>query len=168
MSWRRWVVANGSPVWIWRLGIGQTQNSILDPSWTIPMEGYAIWTHQWASQFYQIDESSSELTSTHCLAYLDDIIIWTPPFEEHLRRLGLLFDRIRTATLKLKPTQCQFLKRELSFLGHVVSSKGIKTDSHKVESVRPWPIPVDIKEFQSFIGLAIYYKAVYFWILDHR
>ena len=49
MSWRRWVVANGSPVWIWRLRIGQTQNSILDPSWTIPMEGYAFWTHEWAS-----------------------------------------------------------------------------------------------------------------------
>ena len=110
----------------------------------------------------------SELTSTHYLAYLDDIIIWAPSLEEHLHRLRLLFDRIRTAALKLKPTQCQFLKRELSFLGHVVSSKGIKSDPHKVESVRPWPTPVDIKEFQSFIGLAIYYKAVYFWILDHR
>ena len=46
----------------------------------------------------------SELTSTHCLAYLDDIIIWSPSLEEHLHRLRLLFDRIRTAALKLKPT----------------------------------------------------------------
>ena len=46
----------------------------------------------------------SELTSTHCLAYLDDIIIWAPSLEEHLHRLRLLFDRIRTAALKLKPT----------------------------------------------------------------
>ena len=46
----------------------------------------------------------SELTSTHCLAYLDDIIIWAPSREEHLHRLRLLFDRIRTAALKLKPT----------------------------------------------------------------
>ena len=46
----------------------------------------------------------SELTSTHYLAYLDDIIIWAPSLEEHLHRLRLLFDRIRTAALKLKPT----------------------------------------------------------------
>ena len=84
----------------------------------------------------------SELTSTHCLAYLDGIIIWAPSLEEHLHRLRLLFDRIRTAALKLKPTL-------------VVSSDGIKTDPDKVETVRTWPIPVDIKELQSFIGLAI-------------
>ena len=93
----------------------------------------------------------SELTSTHCLAYLDDIIIWAPSLEEHLHRLRLLFDRIRTAALKLKPTQCRFLKKEVSFLGHVVSSEGIKTDPDKVETIRTWPIPVDIKELQSFI-----------------
>ena len=44
------------------------------------------------------------LTSTHCLAYLDDVIIWAPSFEEHLHRLRLLFHRIRTAALNLKPT----------------------------------------------------------------
>ena len=46
----------------------------------------------------------SEPTSTHCLAYLDDIIIWAPSLEEHLHSLQLLFDSIRTAALKLKPT----------------------------------------------------------------
>ena len=50
------------------------------------------------------DGPLSEPTSTHCLAYLDDIIIWAPSLEEHLHRLRLLFDRIRTAALKLKPT----------------------------------------------------------------
>ena len=44
------------------------------------------------------------LTSTHCLAYLDDVIIWAPSFEEHLHRLRLLFHRIPTAALNLKPT----------------------------------------------------------------
>ena len=90
--------------------------------------------------------------------YLDDIIIWAPSFEEHLRRLRLVFDKIRTAVLKLKPTKCQFLKREVSFLGHVVSSEGIKTDPDKVETVRTWSTLVDIKELQSFLGLASYYR----------
>ena len=98
------------------------------------------------------------LTSTHCLAYLDDVIIWAPFFEEHLHRLRLLFHRIRTAALNLKPTSCQFLKREVSLLGHVVSSDVIKTDPEKVETVRTWPPPVDSKEFQSFIGLGNYHR----------
>ena len=64
----------------------------------------------------------SELTWTTCLVYLDDIIIWAPSFKEHLRRLRLVFDRIRTAGVKLKPSKCQFLKRDVSFLRHDVSS----------------------------------------------
>ena len=80
---------------------------------------------------------------------------WAPSLEEHLHRLRLLFNRIRTAALKLKPTFSRFLKREVSFAGHVVSSDGIKTDPDKVGTVRTWPTPVDIKELQSFIGLAI-------------
>ena len=97
----------------------------------------------------------SELTSRHCLRYLDDIIIWAPFLEEHLHSIRLLFHRIRTAAPKLKPTLCRFLKREVSSAGHVVSSDGIKTDPDKVETVRTCPTPVDIKELQSFIGLAI-------------
>ena len=96
-----------------------------------------------------------ELTWTHCLVYLDDIIVWAPSFEEHLRRLRLVFDRIRTAGLKLKPTKCQFLKREVSFLERVVSSEGIKTDPDKVETVRTWPTPVDIKELQASLVLQV-------------
>ena len=86
---------------------------------------------------------------------MDDIIIWAPSFEEHLRRLRLVFDKIRTAVLKLKPTKCQFLKREVSFLGHVVSSEGIKTDPDKVETVRTWPTQVDIKELQASLVLQV-------------
>ena len=100
----------------------------------------------------------NQVTWTHCLVYLDDIIIWASSFEEHLRRLRLVSDRIKTAGLKLKPIKCQFLKGEVSFLWHVISSEGIKTDPGKVETVRTWPTPVDIKELQSFLGLASYCK----------
>ena len=100
----------------------------------------------------------SGLTWTHCLVYLDDIIIWAPTFEDHLRRLRLVFDRIRAAGLKLKPTKCQFLKKEATFLGHVVSCEGIKTDPEKVKAVETWPMPQDVTELQSFLGLASYYK----------
>ena len=65
--------------------------------------GFGVWVSADA-QRGQTQNSILELTSTHCLAYLDDIIIWAPSLEEHLHRLRLLFDRIPTAALKLKPT----------------------------------------------------------------
>ena len=66
--------------------------------------------------------------------------------------------RVRAAGLKLKPIKCQFLKREVTFLGHVVSSDGIKTDPEKVKAVETWATPLDVKELQSFLGLASYYR----------
>ena len=84
---------------------GHTQNSILDPSWTIPMEGYAFGLTNGPARFTRLmNLALSEPTSTHCLAYSDDIIMWAPSLEEHLHCLRLLFDRIRTAALTLKPT----------------------------------------------------------------
>ena len=100
----------------------------------------------------------SGLTWTHCLVYLDDIIIWAPTFEDHIHRLRLVFDRIRAAGLKLKPSKCRFLRKEVVFLGHVVSSDGIKTDPEKVKAVETWPVPLNVKELQSFLGLASYYR----------
>ena len=98
------------------------------------------------------------LTWTYCLVYLDDVIIWSATFEDHLHRLRQVFEKIRMAKLKLKPSKCQFLKTQVKFLGHVVSSQGIKTDPEKVESVKTWPTPADVKELQGFLGLASYYR----------
>ena len=102
------------------------------------------------------------LTWTHCLVYLDDIVIWASTFEDHIRRLRLVFDRIRTAGLKLKPSKCHFLRKEVTFLGHLVSSDGIKTDPENVLAVQTWPAPVNVKELQSFLGLAGYYRKFIF------
>jgi len=68
-----------------------------------------------------------------------------------------LFERLRYANLKLKPSKCKLLRSELSFLGHVVSSKGVGTDPEKISAVQDWPVPTDVKEVRSFLGLACYY-----------
>lgn len=105
--------------------------------------------------FVQTNLALSSLTWTH---YLDDIITWAPTFEDHICRLRLVFDRLRAAGLKLKPTKCRFLRKQVAFLGHVVSSHGIKTDPEQVKAVKTWPVPLNVKELQSFLGLASYYR----------
>ena len=62
------------------------------------------------------------------------------------------------AGLKLKPTKCHFLQKEVTFLGNVVSADGIKTNPEKVKAVKTWPVPVNLKKLQSFLGLASYYR----------
>jgi len=93
-----------------------------------------------------------------CLVYVDDIIVYSSTVEEHLVRLKELFDRLRTANLKLKPSKCHLLRAEIKFLGHVVSAEVVSTDPSKVEAVRDWPVPEDVHEVRSFLGLTSYYR----------
>ena len=95
---------------------------------------------------------------SHCLVYLDDVIILGKTFSDHLANLKLFFDRIREAGLKLQPKKCKFAQHEVQFLGHIVSDKGVSTDLKKVEEVATWPTPRITKEVQQFLGFAGYYR----------
>ena len=92
-----------------------------------------------------------------CLAYIDDVIVFGRTFDVHLQRLSQVLSRFRQANLKVNLTKCEFFKKSVSFLGHVISQKWIETDPKKTEAVRNWPPPENIEELRSFLGLATYY-----------
>ena len=75
-----------------------------------------------------------------------------------LDQIELVFDRLRQHNLKIKPKKCQFFDTSVLFLGHILSAKGILANPEKVEKVKTWPVPKNIKEVQSFLGLASYYR----------
>ena len=62
----------------------------------------------------------------HCLPYLDDCIVFSTTFADHLSYLRSVFEEIRSAGLKLKPSKCSFAQTSAKFLGHVVSGDGIR------------------------------------------
>ena len=93
-----------------------------------------------------------------CLVYIDDVIIFSRTFEEHLSRLTAVFDRLREANLKLKPSKCHFANSSVDFLGFVVSSEGILPDPGKLHAVETFPVPSSVKEVRSFLGLCNYYR----------
>ena len=68
------------------------------------------------------------------------------------------FEGIRAAKLKLRPDKCRILQREIVFLGHVVSGEGIRMDLRKIEVVRDWSRPKNLREVRSFLGLCAYYR----------
>ena len=93
-----------------------------------------------------------------CLVYLDDVIIFSSTFEEHLVRLRQVFDRFREANLTLKPKKSFFGQKRIKFLGHYVSSDGIEPMPEKCKAVQEFPTPKTVKDVRSFLGLAGYYR----------
>ena len=98
------------------------------------------------------------LLGTVACAYLDDVIIFSGTWEEHLARLETVFLRFRDAKLKLKLDKCSFCMPEVQFLGHVVDSRGIRPDPSKTKKVSEWPTPANLDEVRSFLGLSTYYR----------
>ena len=92
------------------------------------------------------------------LFYLDDICIFANSADQMLNRIELVFSRLKQYQLKIKPKKSFFFQTEVSFLGHVLSAKGISPNPEKVDKVRDWPVPKTSKEVHSFIGLASYYR----------
>ena len=100
----------------------------------------------------------SVLVGEQCLIYLDDIIVFSSTFKDHLVRLSGVFQALNDAGLQLKPSKCHFALREVRYLGHVVSQAGIKPDDDKVKAVSTYPVPKTTKELKQFLGLTNYYR----------
>jgi hypothetical protein len=80
------------------------------------------------------------------LVYLDDVIIYSKTFKEHMKHLTEVLNRIRQANLRLKAEKCHFVATELQFLGHVVGKEGVKPDPEKVDKMVNYPEPRNIRE----------------------
>ena len=100
----------------------------------------------------------SDFMYNFALVYLDDILVFSKTFNDHIDQLDRLFSRIEQTGLKLKTSKCQLLRREVTYIGHTVSAQGVGCESEKTEFVRNWPRPKTVKQLQSFIGFASYYR----------
>ena len=95
---------------------------------------------------------------TFAFGYLDDILIFSPDNKTHLEHLEVVFQRLREADLKLTASKCNFFKKHIQYLGHLVSGEGIEPLPEKLEAVRKMPPPTTPKEVRQFLGLVGYYR----------
>lgn len=69
-----------------------------------------------------------------------------------------MFDLLTEHQIKIKISECSFAQTQLKYLGHVISATGVATDPKKIQDVQHWPVPTNVKEVRSFLGLAGYYR----------
>ena len=92
------------------------------------------------------------------ILYIDDILVFGKTVKEAGQNLGVVLQRLQEAGLKLKASKCQLFRKQVHFLGHVVSQEGIACDPGKLEAVADWPEPKDLHQLRSFLGFSGYYR----------
>ncbi|WVZ70623.1 hypothetical protein U9M48_019271 [Paspalum notatum var. saurae] len=92
------------------------------------------------------------------VVFIDDILVYSKSEEEHKEHLRIVLTRLREHKLYAKFSKCAFWLKEVSFLGHILSKKGVAVDPSKVKDVLNWKQPETVTEIRSFLGLAGYYR----------
>ena len=92
------------------------------------------------------------------IAYLDDIIIFSKTAEEHLSHIKKVFEKPRSAKLLMKLIKCHFFSKEIQYLGHILSTKGIHPLSSKTQAIQKMHPPTTPKQVFAFLGLVGYYR----------
>ena len=105
-----------------------------------------------------MDRTLAGLAWNICLYYLDDIIVFSSTWAEHLERLRAVFERLRRANLKLGARKCHLAAREVSFLGYRVTPEGLEPEPRLMEAISKLPPPINVAEVRSFLGLVGYYR----------
>eukprot|EP00029_Vermamoeba_vermiformis_P011264 TRINITY_DN6145_c0_g1_i1.p1 TRINITY_DN6145_c0_g1~~TRINITY_DN6145_c0_g1_i1.p1 ORF type:complete len:122 (-),score=9.76 TRINITY_DN6145_c0_g1_i1:495-860(-) len=95
-----------------------------------------------------------------CLVYIDDILIFSRTFNEHMTHLEEVFGRLRSAGLKLKPNKCKFAYAQTVYLSHLISKDGVRADPEKVAKIKKIDIDkwIDSTDVRAFLGITNYYR----------
>ena len=92
------------------------------------------------------------------MVFIDDILIYSKTAEEHSELVEWVLKRLEEEGYYAHPDKCEFFQKEVSFLGHIVSEKGVAVQLHKVRAVTEWPQPKNKREIRAFLGLTNYYR----------
>ncbi|KAL7289564.1 hypothetical protein TKK_0016535 [Trichogramma kaykai] len=105
-----------------------------------------------------MDKVLSGLQGIELFIYMDDIVVYVNSIQEHKEKMFRLMGRLKSANLTVRPDKCHFLKTTVTYLGHIISEKGVEPDPSKVSAVSNFPRPKNRMNIKQFLGLAGYYR----------
>ena len=105
-----------------------------------------------------MNEILCEFLDDFCVLYIDDILIYSACLDEHRVHLQRILDKLTTCGIHVKLEKCEFQVERTEFLGFVVSRDGITMDTRKVEAIRKWEPPRNVRDMQVFLGFANFYQ----------
>jgi hypothetical protein len=105
-----------------------------------------------------INEVLREYLDIFCVAYLDDILIYSDSEEEHVEHVRKVLKRLQDNGLFVNLEKCQFHVEEISFLGFIISSRGISMETSRITAIVEWPVPICVRDIQVFLGFANFYR----------
>ena len=91
-------------------------------------------------------------------AYLDDLVIYSESWDEHLRHIHCVLHKLQEAGLPAKAAKCQFAISQCTYLGHIVGGGRVYPEVDKLQAVESFPVPTTKKQVRSFLGLTGYYR----------
>ena len=92
------------------------------------------------------------------VVFFDDIMVFSKSEQEHKEHLNVVFDLLRAHDLYANLEKSSFFQSKIEYLGHIVSTDGISVDPKKVKTIKDWPIPKNVHEVRSFLGLSGFYR----------
>ena len=100
----------------------------------------------------------SGLHGTDAFLYVDDILIASRTYSEHLEKLDRVLKRLIKTNFVLRPSKCSFMQQEIKYLGHIIDKHGVRPDPFKVQAVQNFPRPTTVKEVRQFLGFINFYR----------
>lgn len=147
----------------WQVPLAEKSRPIT--AFTVPGKGLFEFTvmpfglHAAPSTFQRLlDQVITAEMAPHVFAYLDDIVIVTETYEEHIKILSDVLKRLRQANLVPNWTKCHFARQRLVYLGHLIDKDGLHTDPDRIAAVSNLTPPTTVKQLRRFLGLSSWYR----------
>ena len=90
--------------------------------------------------------------------YVDDVLVFSSSFQDHVEHVSQVFNALQNAGLKLKPSKCRLFRKEVEYLGYLLTPDGLLPTVSQTEAVANFPVPTSLHEVRQFIGLVSYYR----------
>jgi hypothetical protein len=111
-----------------------------------------------ATFMFLMNNIFSQYLDKFVVVFIDNILVYSKTKEEHDEQLRIVLQTLRKHKLYAEFDKCDFYQKEIQYLGHVISSEGIVVDPKKIKAIMEWPVPKDVADIWSFMGITRYYR----------